>query len=397
MVTDVRSAYNAGFSEEIYQRFLKDIHDTYDHVPPFRIAETPVFVGKEFKKKLYEACSEIAEVICRPDYKEISQGALSEEFTVPNEDDHTLFLQMDFGVCQEPDGTLMPKLIEVQGFPSLYFYQDLCARAYRKHFPIPDHYNHLFDGLDSEEYLDILKKAILRDEKPENVILLEIEPQFQVTEIDFRAASAMTGMKTLCLSDLKVDGRDVYYIENGRKIPVHRIYNRVIFDELVGRKDLPRQFQFMNEYNIEWAGHPNWFFRISKYTLPFLDSQYVPKTWFLDKLDAYPEDLTKYVLKPLFSFSGSGVIFNVTKAHLDNIEDRKKFILQEKVAYSPVIKTLDIPSKCEIRMLMVWDKGDEKPRNINNLARLSKGEMIGVRFNKDKTWVGGSVAYFEED
>jgi hypothetical protein len=153
----------------------------------------------------------------------------------------------------------------------------------------------------------------------------------------------------------------------------------------------------MNEYNIEWAGHPNWFFRISKYTLPFLDSQYVPKTWFLDQLEKYPDDLSKYVLKPLYSFSGSGVIFNVTKAHLDNIENPQSYILQEKVSYSPVITTLDVPSKCEIRMLMVWDEEDKKPRNINNLARLSKGEMIGVRFNKNKTWVGGSVAFFEED
>lgn len=396
MVHAIRSAYNKHFSEEKYQRFLQDISGAHDHVPPFRIAETPVFVGREFRQKIFEACHQISEVIMRPDFREISQGALSDEFTVPNEDDHTLFLQMDFGVCQEPDGTLIPKLIEVQGFPSLYFYQDLCARMYRKHFSIPENYNHLFDGLDSESYLDILKTAILQDERPENVILLEIEPQYQTTEIDFRAASAMTGMKTLCLSDLKVEGRDVYYHEGGRKIPVHRIYNRVIFDELVGRKDLYREFHFMDDYNIKWAGHPNWFFRISKYTLPFIDSPYVPKTWFLDQIDELPEDLDNYVLKPLFSFSGSGVIFHVTKAHLDNIKKPETYILQEKVSYSPVVRTLDIPSKCEIRMLMIWDEGDEKPRIINNLARLSKGEMIGVRFNRDKTWVGGSVAFFEE-
>lgn len=397
MVTNIRSDYNQHFTESAYQDFLADIHKEYAHVPPFRIAETPIFVDKEFKGKLMEACEEIGAVICADDFKSKSAGALSSEYTVPGEDDHTLFLQMDFGVCVDGNGQLIPKLIEVQGFPSLYFYQDLCARTFRKHFDIPSNYSHLFDGLSSEQYLDILKKAIIKDHHPENVVLLEIEPQHQTTQIDFLAASAMTGMKTLCVSDLIVEGRTVYYInEQGRKVQVERIFNRVIFDELVGRKDIPRQFSFTDEYDLTWAGHPNWFFRISKYTLPFLDSQYVPRTWFLNEIDEVPENLSQYVLKPLYSFSGSGVIFNVTQKHLDNIDNPENFILQEKVSYSPVVKTLDIPSKCEIRMLMIWDEHDKKPRLINNLARLSKGEMIGVRFNKDKTWVGGSVAFFEQ-
>ena len=398
MIRDIRASYNEQFTESKYEQFLAYIHQKYDHVTPFRIAETPVFVGREFKQKLLQACEEIGAVICADDFKEKSQGALAPEFTVPGEDDHTLFLQMDFGVCIDENGELIPKLIEVQGFPSLYFYQDLCAQAFQKYFEIPENYSHLFNGLTSEQYLDILKKAILKDVPPENVVLLEIEPHKQTTQIDFLAASAMTGMKTLCVSDLHVEGRDVYYYgENGRKTPVHRIFNRVIFDELVGRKDLPRNFTFTGDYDLTWAGHPNWFFRISKYTLPFLDSQYVPKTWFLSEIDQMPEDLSRYVLKPLYSFSGSGVIFNITQKHLDNIHNPENYILQEKVSYSPVVETLDIPSKCEIRMLMIWDDHDEKPRMINNLARLSKGEMIGVRFNKDKTWVGGSVAFFEKD
>ena len=397
MVSAIRSAFNADFTDKKYQDFLDHIHALYSHEPPFRIAETPIFIDKSFTEKIFEACQDISDTICRPDYKALTEGALTDEYRVPNEDDHTLFLQMDFGVCEGENGELEPKLIEIQGFPSLYFYQHIAANAYRKFFNISDNYTHLFNGLTKEGYLDLLRNAIVKDHNPKNVVLLEIEPDNQVTRIDFLGASRHLGIKTLCISDLKVEGRDVYYLDDsGKKVGVERIFNRVIFDELVGRKDLPREFMFTDEYNIDWAGHPNWFFRISKYTMPLLNSKYVPKCYFLDKLDKIPDDLENYVLKPLYSFSGSGVIFNVTQAHIDNIKNPENYILQEKVTYSPVIQTLDVPSKCELRMLMLWDEHDEKPRIVNNLARLSKGDMVGVRYNKDRTWVGGSVGFFEK-
>ncbi len=399
MVTDKRIAYNNSFSDELYQRFLKEIHDQYNHVPPFRIAESPLFVGLEFKKKVFDACREIAEVINRPDFKSRTEGSLSPEYAVPNEDDRTLFLQMDFGVCEMEDGSLEPMLIEVQGFPSLYFYQDMAANMYRKYFDIPEDYTHLHSGLDSESYMELMREAVVQDENPENVILLEVEPKNQVTRIDFLACADKIGVAEVCVSELIKEGKDVFYINaKGKKTQVTRIFNRVIFDELVGRKDLPRQFFFQDEANVTWAGHPNWFFRISKYTIPLLTHcKYVPDTFFLNQIDRMPKDLENYVLKPLYSFSGSGVIFNVTEAHIKAIEDPANYILQKKVSYKPVVQTPDgTNSKAEIRMLMIWDKNDAEPRMVNNLARLSKGEMIGVRYNKDKTWVGGSVAFFEK-
>jgi hypothetical protein len=303
---------------------------------------------------------------------------------------------MDFGICKDENGEYIPQLIEVQGFPSLYMFQDLVANAYRKHFDIPDNYSHLFGGLDSAAYTDLFKKIVVGDSNPENVVLLEVEPDKQVTAIDFVATKHKLGIEYLCVTDLKKEGKDVYYIKNGKKIGVEKIYNRVIFDELIKRDDLKREFYFTQEANIEWIGHPHWFFRISKHTLPLLNNKYVPKSYFLNELKEYPEDLHNYVLKPLYSFAGTGVLININRYDLDAIEDKENYILQRKVEYAPVIPTPNVHSKCEIRMLMLWERGAARPVIVNNLARLSKGEMVGVRYNKDKDWVGGSVGFFEQ-
>lgn len=396
MIQDVRQAYNQYFTKLKYEQFLQEIAAQFEHLPPFRIAETPVFISSDLREKLFEACEGILDVLVQPNFKDLSASALTTGQVVPDEDEHTLFLQMDFGVCWGKDGTLEPQLIEIQGFPSLYFYQDMVAHLYRKHFAVPDHFTHLFNGLTSEDYIALLKKLILGGHAPEHVILLEIEPDQQATAIDFFASKHFLGIEYVCLSDLICEGRDVFYIKNGKKTPVHRIYNRVIFDELLQRRDLPRTFDFTKSYNIEWAGHPNWFFRISKHTLPFLSHlPFVPKTMFLKDLSATPDNLQDYVLKPLFSFSGSGVIINPTPADFDAITTPENYILQQKVEYAAAIETPSGPTKCEIRMLTVWEPGAARPRIINNLSRLSKGEMIGVKYNKDKDWVGGSVCFFE--
>lgn len=396
MESIAREQFNAGFSEERYQAFLDDIAAEFNHRPVFRIAETPVFINLELKQKIFEACNAITDTIIRPDFKQLTDKAIKPEFRVPNETDHSLFLQYDFGICEE-NGELIPKLIEVQGFPTLYFYQDLIAKKYREHFDIGDNYSHLAKGLSSDEYIELMRKVIVADHDPKHVILLETEPTMQPTQIDFLCTSRALGIPVLCVSDLKVEGKDVYYFdEAGQKIQVRRIYNRVIFDELIGRKDLPREFRFNHEYNVEWAEHPHWFFRISKFSLPLFQNKYVPRTYFLNELEELPTDLENFVLKPLYSFSGSGVIFDVKPEHFDSIKDPSNFILQEKVTYSPVIKSLDGNVKCEIRMLLIWERGAARPRIVNNLARLSRGAMIGVKYNKDKTWVGGSVAFFEQ-
>lgn len=398
MIASLRKAYNANFTEEKYQAFLDEIYRATDHRPPFHIAETPVFVPKKLGEQLIQACNELVETLCRPDFKALSQDTILPGSFVPGETAHTTFLCVDFGICRDENGELIPQLIEIQGFPSLYFYQDLCANAYRRHFDIPDELQHLFGGYTSETYREKLRNIIVGDANPENVVLLEIEPEKQNTQVDFWATDRALGIKTKCISELKVEGKDVYYLaDNGRKVAVERIYNRVIFDELQKRPDLKREFLFENEYNIKWIGHPHWFARISKHTLPLFDSKFVPDSFYLSELDRVPQDLDKFVLKPLYSFSGQGVLIHPTRADIDAIpeEQRKNFILQQKVNYAPVVETLDEPAKTEIRIMMVWEEDKPRPEVITNLARLSKGEMVGVRYNKGKTWVGGSVGFFE--
>lgn len=400
MISQIRKAYNEEFTSEKYQTFLEDIHQQHNHVPPFRIAETPIFVSKKLKHRIIEACEEITDSICQADFKEKTQGALDMSIEVPNEDEHTLFLQMDFGICKDENGDLIPKLIEVQGFPSLYFFQDLLANAYRRHFYIPEGFQSIFGVKDFDEYRELMREVIVGNSNPENVVLLEIEPKKQLTQIDFWETEQRLGIKILCVTEVLKEGKKLYYLnEKGEKIHIEKIYYRVIFDELLQRNDLKRNFSFKDDLDVEWLGHPNWFYRISKYTMPYLESQYVPKTHFVGDLEGkYPEDLENYVLKPLYSFAGSGVKFHVKKSDLEEIPTKhlNDYILQEKVTYEPVLEAPDGNVKCEIRMLMLWKKEWDRPRLVNNLARLSKGEMIGVRFNKDKEWVGASVGFFEE-
>lgn len=397
MIEDIRKQYNQSFTAEKYQRFLKSIEAAHGHMPTFRISETPVFIPDAFKEKLLEACRDISEVIKSPDFKERTNDAIRDaSLKVPAEDEHTTFLQMDFGIAVDENGEFFPQLIELQGFPSLYFFQILLSEAYKENFEFPQNFTTYPDGSNTQEYVNLLKKVIVGDSNPETVILLEVEPEKQNTAIDFYVTEHYLGIKVLCISDLKKSGRRLYYLnDEGKEITVERIYNRVIFDELDQRDDLQREFYFKDEVDVEWIGHPAWFFRISKYILPLFDSPYVPKTYYLEELKEYPEDLENYVLKPLYSFAGAGIQLDVTKEELDNIEDRGNYILQKKVEYAPVIETPTGPAKCEIRMMMVWEKDQPEGRVVNNLVRLTKGRMVGVKFNKNKDWVGASVGFFK--
>ncbi len=393
-----RKQFNAAFTPEKYQALLQTMNTEFGEPVTFRVAETPVFVPKNLKDKIIRAVDDIVAVLTRPDFRTLSQAAIPRRLWVPNEAVHPKFLQFDFGICRDADGNLTPQLIELQGFPSLYFYQHLLAQGYRRHFDLPEDFHHLFGGIDSEQYLDLLRQVIIADARPENVILLEVEPEKQNTRIDFWGTRKYLGLKVLCLSKVKRSGRELYYLDdNGRKVPIQRMYNRIIFDELEKRADLPREWNMFDEVDAEWVGHPNWFFRISKHTLPLLKSEFVPETHFLSELKSPPADLENWVLKPLYSFSGQGVKVNLTGEDLESIDEPSNFILQRKVEYISGIETAipNEPAKCEIRMMMLWEPDWEKPVLVNNLIRISKGEMVGVRYNMGKEWVGSSVGFFE--
>jgi hypothetical protein len=401
MIQPLRKAYNEAFSPKQYQAFLDKIDQDFPHQLDFRVAETPVFVPKSLTNKLLTACEDIVQVLTRDDFKERTERAIPPGQRVPNElpGDHTQFLAVDFAVCRDDvSGELTPQLIELQGFPSLYGFQPYLATQFRNHFPIPDTLSHLFNIADNAAYVERLRQMIVGDCQPDEVILLEIYPERQKTRIDFALTEAYIGVAPVCLTKIKKEGRQLFYEKNGRTIQIKRIYNRLIFDDLQNFPDLKTEFQLTDDVDVTWVGHPNWFFRISKFTLPFLKSPYVPESAFLSDLSAYPADLENYVLKPLFSFAGSGVKLQVSPADLDAIpaHERAGYLIQRKVKYEPVIQAPDGLIKCEIRMLFIWPENEPKPTLVTNLCRLSRGEMIGVRFNKDFDWVGGTVCFFEQ-
>ena len=398
MQLSIRQKYNQSFSQEKYQDFLTELNKSTTKPIEFRIAETPVFVPKLLKEKLITACESIIDVIVKDDFKAKTSKAIPENQHVPNENKHTSFLAIDFAVCQDEKGTLIPQLIELQGFPSIFGFQYLLSSLYQKHFLIPDDYEFMFNNYDRKSYIEALRKLVVGEEKIENVILLEIFPETQKTRVDFEVTENLIGVKAVCLTKIIKEGRKLYYMNEGVKTPINRIYNRLIFDDLTNFPDLKTDFNLTDDVEVEWIGHPNWFFRISKYTMPFLRNQYIPECRFLSEYQGnYPENLSDYVLKPLFSFAGTGVIINVVPEDLKKIKDPENYILQKKVKYEPVIETSDGSKvKCEIRMLYIWQKDEERPILLTNLARLSRGEMIGVRYNKDFDWVGGSVCFMEK-
>lgn len=389
MIAEIRKKFNSQFTETAYNNFLNDLNTSLRYPTDFRVSETPLFLSSELTKELESACDDLIVQIQSQNFLTNSLKAVPSHLRVLGESNHPIFLQIDFAICKNEEGSFIPKLIELQGFPSLYGYQAFFDDKIRKHFDIPENFQSYFSGHNLDSYQKILKQTIVGNENPENVILLEIHPEEQKTRIDFAATERLTGIKTVCITKVIKRGTKLFYSEDGKEIPIRRIYNRVIFDELE-RKKLKFNFDFRDELDIQWVGHPNWFFRISKHSLPVLKGKYVPQCYYLNDLQNIPDDLHNYVLKPLFSFAGLGVDVEPSKEKLKRIEDKNNYILQQKIQYAPLIETPDEPSKVEIRMMFLWDK---EPVLVNNLIRMSKGKMMGVDFNKNKTWVGSSIAF----
>lgn len=391
----LRETFNKNFTEEKYAAYMQKLEAPHPGTLLFRNAETPIFIGKEFKNLMLGACEDIIDIITADNFKKITQPSIPPSLNIPNKDEHTQFIVFDFGICSNEAGEMVPQLIEMQGFPTLYAFQAVHSELTAQYADLPDNYSSYLNGYNKESYLQLFKEIVLGNENPENVILLEIKPEEQKTQIDFYFTEDLLGIKTVCLTNLMAEGDKLYYENDGKKIQVKRIYNRLIFDDLAQYKNL-NFIDLSVPYDVTWVPHPDWFYRISKYTLPFIDNPYVPETFFLNELKE-PVNLTEYVLKPLFSFAGMGVIIDVTQEDVDAIKDPENWILQKKVHYESIIPTMDENAKAEIRLFYFWKKDWKRPVAVNNLARLSKGKMIGTRYNMDKTWVGGSVAFFEKD
>lgn len=395
MIDALRKSINSQYSEALYQKLLQSLAIELGEAVDFRVAESPVFVDTNLCKQLVEACELIGQAIMDASYLEQSKKGIPAHQWVPGDDSRPTIMITDFAICADDTGRLFPQVIELQGFPSLFCYQAILAKNYQSHYNIPANFSPYLSGYDHDSYVALLNRLIKGTFSAENVILLELEPEKQKTRADFWATEQLTGVKAVCLSQVIREGRKLFYLRDGMKTPIYRIYNRVIFDELEQRPDLIGDYDLTQEVDVEWVSHPNWYFRMSKYSLPFLKNKYVPESYFVSELKAIPTDLENWVLKPLYSFAGSGVQVDVTPEAIAAVDKPEHYLLQRKVTYAPVLESPEGGVKIEIRMMVMWPEGSDKPQVVTNLARLSRGKLIGVRYNKDFNWVGGSSAFFE--
>ena len=391
MEPGLRARFNEDFSAEKYGALWQCVNHSTRWPADFRICETPIFLTDDFTREVVSAAEEIVRQTQTPEFKRHAASAIPAGLEVPNESDHPNFLVIDFGICRESD-RLVPRLIELQAFPSLFGFQWLLLGCMRKAYPaIPADWTSSFGGVKDEVYLRLLGETILGTSAPENVVLLEIEPEHQKTRIDFAATEAILGIRSVCLTKVEKRGRQLFYQRDGQEFRIERIYNRVIFDELMRRPDLKLGISFQDDLDVTWVGHPNWYFRISKHSLPFLKTRHTSPAFFADEFPR-GEELANYVLKPLYSFAGLGVDMEPTREKLAALSKPREWILQKKVEYADFVPTTDgARSKAELRMMFVWS-AQRRPILVNNLVRMSQGKMMGVNFNKDRTWVGSSIA-----
>ena len=367
----------------------------------FRICETPCFFPRPLIDEMVETGRVLThQLIDNPEYMRLSDGAVPPEYRVPNDNPRPNFMTVDFGVVRDEEGRLVPKLVELQAFPSIFGYQELLCEEYMQVYGRSRSLDWHFGGLSGEGSWDLLRRTIVGDHDPENVILMEVEPQGQKTLCDFHVYEDKLGIQTVDIATLRRERNKLFYQRGGKWIPVERIYNRAIVDE-IQRKAIKLPFDYRDDLDVEWAGHPNWYFRISKFALPYLDHASVPTPvflddWFAGKGGGLPQDRSKLLLKPLYSFAGKGIQFEPTDVDLRAIpvSSRHDYLLQERVRFEPVIETPHGMTQAEIRIMYVWPEGDAEMTPVTSLVRLGRGLMMGVDHNRDQQWVGGSSAFF---
>jgi hypothetical protein len=393
----LRAAFNADFTSDKYDALVRCVNETEKWPADFRISETPIFLTGEFTHEAARAANEIVAATRTAEFAKHAASAIPKGLEVPNESAHPSFLLVDFAICAEGD-RLVPHLIELQAFPSLFGFQLLLLHCIRKAYPItPRNWTSSFGGIKDDAYLEFLRRTIIADSPIESVVLLDIDPEKQKTRVDFAATETLLGIRPVCVTAIKKRGRKLFYERDGREVPIERIYNRVIFDELSHRSDLTLTFRFQDDLDVRWIDHPNWYFRISKHSLPFLKTEHTSPTFFVDEFPSN-ETAGDYVLKPLYSFAGHGVDMEPTLEKIAALQNPHEWILQKKVDYTSFVQTVDgHTSKAEIRMMFVWPDDDRDPTLVNNLVRMSQGKMMGVDFNIDKTWVGASIALHEAE
>lgn len=380
MLAELRRDFNARFTSEKYQKLLARLDERSGTHVKFRISETPCFFPADLIHKIERAGAElIGQLVGNQMYLDAARAQIPPEFLAPNESRRPMFVQADFGLIRDEAGAIAPRLVEIQAFPSLYAFQPVLRETYRETYeldvPVPQNHAALFE------------RAVLGDHAPENVILLEIDPQNQKTLPDFLLTSKSCGIRIADIRQLRKRGSKLYLDD----VPIERIYNRAIADELQ-RSGIESEFRFSDDVEVEWAGHPNWFFLISKFSLPYLKHETAPESWFLDQVKEIPSDLDNYVLKPLYSFAGLGVKVGPSRADIDHIaaDERHHYLLQRRMRFEPLIETPFGRTQAEVRVMYIW-LDELKP--VSLIIRMGRGKMMGVDHNRDMEWVGASAAF----
>jgi hypothetical protein len=403
MESRFRAVFNRHYSDDYYRGFLSGLEQRVGTPIPYRVAETPFFVPDALRDRLAESARGILKKVTQPEFLARMRSAIPAALDVPRMDASPHCVQIDFGIVQNDDGSLDGRVVELQAFPSLYALMvlklEVARQSLAKLSPELDRpWSIFYDGLDVDTFVPRLRRAVVADEDPEHVVLLDLHPETQKTYPDFVATKLLVGVDAVCPTKLVKVGRELFREKDGRRVPVRRIYNRIVFDELAkaGAK-LP--FDYTEDLDVSWCSHPNWYWVISKYSLPFIDHPAVPKARTLEEYGSdLPPDLDRYVMKPLFSFAGGGVKVDVTREDVDAVpaEERSNTILQEKITYHPGIPMPDGNGvKAEVRMMFLRTPDEPEPRLCLNLVRLSRGKMLGVDQNKNLTWVGGSIGLFD--
>jgi len=393
MIPALREEFNRNFTSAKYQNLLQSLDRISGTHIEYRVSETPCFVPKPLIDQMSEYGRDLVlQLVNNPHYRKVSAATVPPKYNVANETALPMFVAVDFGLVRGSSGELEPKLVELQAFPSLYGYQPRMAEQFIESYGLSKDLGVYLSGYDHDSYWELLDSLIVAGHDPENVILMEIDPQHQKTLPDFNITQEKLGIAVVDILTLKKRGRKLYYTKDGREIEVQRIYNRTIADELE-RKQITLPFDLRDELEVEWAGHPNWYFRISKFSIPYLQHRCVPRTWFVDENPVVPTDNQNYILKPLYSFAGVGIKFAPTEADIDAIPagQRHDYILQERMQFEPVIHTPHGPTQMEVRMMYVWPEGGELTP-VLPLIRMGRGMMMGVDHNKNLEWVGSSAA-----
>jgi hypothetical protein len=423
VINDLRDTFNAQYRSEGYRTLLRDLEARAGTKIEFRVAETPVFLPLAMLEEMAEAGVELTRRLLRwPEYLASARRSIPMEFLVAGQSgdpgsDHPNFLTADFALVESVTGALVPRLVEIQAFPSVYAYQAMLNEAYREAFGLAESLGVFLGGLDAESFWELFRRTVLGRHTAENVVLTEVDPQHQKTLPDFLLTSQRLGIEVVDIATLvPIENKLHYRNTSGELIPIHRIYNRAIVDEIVARKvKLP--FDLTAAWNVEWAGHPNWYFLISKFAVPWLSmagESVVPPAAFLDDFlggegfarleaagvklphgqdpEAVYDDL---LLKPLFSFAGKGIQFGPSRAELEAIPEaeRGNYLVQQRMHFVPTIRTPHGLTQAEIRILYIWPDGGELMPALP-LVRLGRGKMMGVDHNRNQEWVGASAAFW---